>query len=104
MPPPPISYIGMYLSSLQVFGQTMQPELLLDRVRSYGWKPSVTRLAQLAAYVQHPSRTADEIRRRTVDPVLEINGDERAARLTANARAVVAQNRNRMMIVHEEVV
>jgi len=104
MPPPPISYIGMYLSSRQVFGQTMQPDLLLDRVRSYGWKPSVTRLAQLAAYVQHPSRTADEIRRRTVDPVLEITGDERATRLVANAREFVARNRNRMMIVHEEVI
>ena len=83
---------------------TLQPDFLIERIRSYGWKPSVTRLAQLAAYVQSEQRTDEEIRQRTIDPILSITGDERSKNLIAHAHAFIRLNRQRMRIAHEEVI
>jgi hypothetical protein len=102
--PPVLSFIGMFLSSKEVFGQEMPVHFLRDRIRTYGWKSSVTRLAQLAAYVQHPDRKLEEVLRRTVDPILQITGDARAQGLIARARAFVTAHRQRMCIAHEEVI
>lgn len=102
--PPVMAFIGMFLSAKEVFGQEMPPEFLIERVRSYGWKGSISRLAQLAAYVQHPGREAEDVRRRTIDPILQITGDGRAQNLIARAQAFVRVNRNRMLVAHEEVI
>jgi hypothetical protein len=102
--PPAIAFIGMFHSAKEVFGKDMEPDFLIERVRSYGWKPSVTRLAQLAAYIQSAQRTDEEIRRRTIDPILSITGDARSSTLIACAHAFVRANRLRIRIAHEEVI
>lgn len=103
-PKPPIAYIGMFLSSAEVFGQAMPADFLIGRVRSYGWKPSVTRLAEMAAYIEHPGRTPEEVRRRTIDPILQITGDSRAMSLITRAHAFIRAHRERMLVAHEEVI
>jgi hypothetical protein len=77
--PPVMTFIGMFLSAKEVFGQEMPADFLIERIRSYGWKGSISRLAQLAAYVQHPGREAEDVRRRTIDPILQITGRALAA-------------------------
>jgi hypothetical protein len=99
-----MAFIGMFLSAKEVFGQEMPADFLIERVRSYGWKGSISRLAQLAAYVQHPGREAEDLRRRTIDPILQITGDHRAQALIVRAQAFVKANRNRMLVAHEEVI
>lgn len=82
----------------------MPAEFLCERIRSYGWKPSVTKLAQLASFIQSPGRSDEDIRRRTIDPILSITGDHRATQLIRHAQQFIARNRARIQIVHEEVV
>lgn len=94
----------MYLSAKEVFGQEMPAAFLLERIQSYDWKASVTRLAQLGAFMQSAERTDEDIRRRTIDPILSITGDDRAAPAIAHAHAYVKANRDRMLVAHEEVI
>ncbi|MBA3462849.1 MAG: hypothetical protein H0T46_23035 [Deltaproteobacteria bacterium] len=102
--PAPITFIQMYLSAKQVFGTNMPADFLIERVRSYDWKGSISRLAQLAAYIQYPGRTPEEILRRTVDPILQLTGQGDARPLIARAQVYVRANRERMLIAHDEVI
>jgi hypothetical protein len=102
--PSSISFVSAYLTSREVFGETMSASFLKERIRSFGWKPSVTNLAQLAAFIQNPATTAEQVRTRTVDPIHEISGSASAGPMLARAKDFVRRNRPYIQIAHEEVL
>jgi hypothetical protein len=104
MPPREMAYIDMYLSAREVFGQEADASFVLSRVGTYGWKPSLTRLAQLASFLGQLEITDEQVRQRTVDPLLALTGDHHASRLLARMKSVVAQHRKRIRVVHEEAL
>jgi hypothetical protein len=93
-----MDFIKRYETASEVFGRPMEPEFLIKRVAGIGWEGSLYRLAELAAALEH--LPAEEIRKRTVDPILSLTGDNLAMR----GRAYVAQHRDSITIAHEEVI
>lgn len=94
----PIDFLKRYETATEVFGKPMQADELRLRVSGIGWKGSLHRLAQLAAMLEHA--TDEEVRQRTVDPILRLTGNG----LAAHGRGYVAEHRDQMLIAHEEVI
>src|SRR3569832_1253078 len=104
MPPHDMAYISMYLTAREVFGDEADADFIISRIQTYGWKPSVARLAELATFILRPGVTEDDIRTRTVDPLLSLTGDSRATRTLTRMHRFVSANRDRIRIVHEEAI
>lgn len=102
--PSSLSFVKAYLTSREVFGETMSANFLKERIRSFGWKSSVTSLARLAAFIQNPATTAEQVRTKTVDPIHEIFGDIAATPMLNRAKIFARLNRAHIQIAHEEVL
>jgi hypothetical protein len=97
-----LAYAQPYETSDRTFGATPPAGELIDRVRSYDWRESLIRLADLASIASHTLRNGDpeRLRKRTIDPLATLTGSNEA--ILRNARAAVAQRRDKMVLAHEE--
>lgn len=102
--PSSMSFVKAYFTSREVFGEAMPASFLKERIRSFGWKASVTSLARLAAFIQNPATTAEQVRTKTVDPIHEIFGNIAATPMLTRAKNFVRLNRSHIQIAHEEVL
>ena len=103
-PHPSMAYATPYETAKTLFGLEVEPEFLIQRVRSFPWEDSFYRLAQLAAKVTRFGPDSELIRRLTIDPLAALTGDASAASLIQNARRAVAERRNRMVVAHEQAI
>lgn len=85
-----------------VAGLAMPTEELIPRIRSYSWKESFIRLADLAGVVANAGADSEAVRSRTIDPLLQLTGS--SAGLIAKIKEFVRTNRNSMVIAHEEAI
>jgi hypothetical protein len=94
------------MAAEQIFGKKMEAADLIDRVRTYSWKWSFRRLAELAALVANApgGHLSETVKRRTIDPLLELTGRPDSAWLINRCRAFVISNRNNIVLAHEEVI
>jgi hypothetical protein len=97
-----LAYAQPYETSERIFGVTLPAKELIDRVRSYDWRESLIRLADLASIASHArvDGNSERIRQRTIDSHTTLTG--RNETLLRNARAAVAQRRDKMVLAHEE--
>jgi hypothetical protein len=97
-----LAYAQPYETSDRIFGATPPARELIDRIRSYDWRESLIRLADLASIASHTRRDGDpeRLRKRTIDPLADLTGSNET--LLRNARAAVAQRRDQMVLAHEE--
>lgn len=97
-----LAYAQPYETSERIFGATLPAKELIDRVRSYDWRESLIRLADLASIASHSRRDGnpERLRKRTIDPLAKLMGSDET--ILRNARAAVAQRRDKMVLAHEE--
>jgi len=103
---PSMMHMHPYMAAEQIFGKKMTAAELIDRVRTYSWKWSFRRLAELAALVANApgGHRSEAVKRQTIDPLLELTGRPDSAGLINRCRAFVIHNRDNIVLAHEEVV
>lgn len=101
---PEMAGLRRFENATEVAGLAMPVNQLLPRVRSYSWKESFVRLADLAAVVANADGGVDSevVRNRTVDALMKLTGS--SAGLITRIKDYVSRNRRTMVIAHEEAI
>jgi hypothetical protein len=103
-PPASMGLLHPYDDGETIFGVVPVADFLIARVRSYSWREAFFHLAQLSATVARHGKSSEIVRRLTVDPLARLTGDASAASIIANARRVVTERRNDVVLAHEEAI
>ena len=94
--------IRRFEDGAEVAGLAMPVDELLPRIRSYSWKESLIRLADLAGVVANAGADSEAVRSRTIDPLLKLTGSSTG--LITRIKDYVRKHRNGMDIAHEEAI
>jgi hypothetical protein len=103
---PSMTYMSKYVTAEQIFGRPMTAAELIDRIQAYSWKGSIDRLADLAAAVANTpdGHQSEVIKKRTIDPLLELTAQPESASLLKQSRTFVMSNRDSILLAHEEAI
>jgi len=103
---PSVRHMHPYMAAEQIFGKVMTAADLIDRIRTYSWKWSFRRLAELAALVANTpdGHRSEVVKKRTIDPLLDLTARPDSAGLINRCRAFVIPNRDTIVLAHEEAI
>lgn len=103
----PLKYITKYENGETVLGQPMPASFLVDRIKTFGWRESLLRLAHLASIVANDELGPNSPRAcaLTTDGIKSLTGSTPAARtMLAQARAHVENAKRPLVVAHEEAL
>ena len=103
----PLKYITKYENGETVLGQPMPAAFLVDRIKTFGWKESLLRLAHIAAIVANDDLGPNSPRAcaLTADGIRSLTASTPAAQaMLARARTYVENARRLLVVAHEEAL
>jgi hypothetical protein len=101
----PLKYIAHYENGATVFGQAMPAKFLVERIKTYGWRESMIRLAHLAAIVANDPDGPDSARAcaLTADGINSITASEpRAQEMLTRGPDYLDSAKRPLIVAHEE--
>ena len=103
----PLNYITPYENGSTVLGEPMPAEFLVERVKTYGWRESLIRLAHVASIVANDPLGPHSPRAcaLTADGLRSITANKPAAQaMLARGRSFIDNAKRLLIVAHEEAL